>query len=839
MSAPMPGKLSDVALRTSLLYALVAAVWILISDKVLAALVPDPQIMGEYEVCKGWAFVLVTALLLFGALRGQLRRWEQEAAARRRTEAYLAEAQRLSHTGSFGWNVATDEHFWSEETFRIFEYEAGTKIALPLVLERVHPNDRTLVRETLECAAQERKDLDYEHRLLMPDGSVKHLHVVARCVGHESGNVEFIGAVTDETAQRQADVALRRSEAYLAEAQTMTHTGSWAHDGTTRRTSHWSYETFRMWGFDPKQGLPTFDEIVQRIHPQDRHKHEEASKRAFLEKVAVDCEHRIVLPDATVKHVYTLAHPVLSPAGELLEVVGTTVDITERKRAEEALQRSEAYLADAQKLTHTGSKAWRVATNQIIHWSDECFRTFGFEPQRSLPSWEEWEQRVHPEDRDKRHQRIEQAVSQKAGYELDYRIILPDGRLRHIHSVNHPVFGPAGEVVEFLGTAMDVTERKEAEEALRRSEAFLAEGQRISQTGSWLWNPATGEMTSSKERLRIFGLETEKTAPSFDVFLERVHPEDKPRFKQTLDSAIREKRDFEDEYRIVTPDGIVKHIHSVSHAVVSESGELVEFIGTTMDITDRKRAEQALQEAQSELARVTRVTMLGELAASIAHEVNQPLAGVVTSASAGLNWLAKDPPNLLKTREAIERILRDGTRAGKVLNRIRTLLKRTPPNKSRASLNQIVGEVVALAGGELRQNNVELSVELDSELPAIVGDNIQLQQVLLNLIMNAVEAMASNANRRKILRICSESDDLDGKPAVSVKVSDTGIGLSGADASRLFEAFHTTKPEGMGMGLWISRSIIESHRGRLTAQSNDGPGATFQVLLPAETGGSE
>ena len=193
----MPRKLSDVALRTSLLYAGVAAVWILVSDELLLALVPDPQIMGKIAVCKGWAFVLVTALLLFGALRGQLRRWEQEAAARWKAEAYLAEAQRLSHTGSLGWNVATDEHFWSEETFRIFEYEASTKVTLPVILERFHPGDRTIARETLARAAQERKDLDYEHRLLMPDGSVKHLHIVARCVMQEPGNVEYIGAVME------------------------------------------------------------------------------------------------------------------------------------------------------------------------------------------------------------------------------------------------------------------------------------------------------------------------------------------------------------------------------------------------------------------------------------------------------------------------------------------------------------------------------------------------------------------------------------------------------------------------------------------------------------------
>ena len=219
----MPGKLSHVALRTSLLYTLVAAVWILVSDKVLVALVHDPVVMEEIAMCKGWAFVAVTALLLFGALRGQLRRWEQEAAARRLAEAYLAEAQRLSHTGSFGWKPSTGEHLWSEETFRIFQYDPTTKPTVELVLQRVHPEDRALAQQTIERASQEGKDFEHEYRLLMPDGSVKYVHVVARASSDESGNVEFVGAVMDVTEQRQARLVLeediaRRKRVEAAEA---------------------------------------------------------------------------------------------------------------------------------------------------------------------------------------------------------------------------------------------------------------------------------------------------------------------------------------------------------------------------------------------------------------------------------------------------------------------------------------------------------------------------------------------------------------------------------------------------------------------------------------------
>src|SRR5262249_36667108 len=285
--------------------------------------------------------------------------------------------------------------------------------------------------------------------------------------------------------------------------------------------------------------------------------------------------------------------------------------------------------------------------------------------------------------------------------------------------------------------------------------------------------------------------------PPAEAVWQRVHPDDQARCREVVAKAMRDKVDFELDYRIIHPDKKVRDIHGVCHLVLDGSGEVIEHVGTVVDITERKRAEVALQDARAELERVSRVTMMGELAASIAHEINQPLAGVVTSANAGLNWLAAKPPNLSKTREALDRILRDGTRGGDVLARIRALLKRTPPAKTFVGLNQIVRDVLALTAGDLRQHNIELSLKLASPLPAVHGDSIQLQQVLLNLIKNAIEAMSGTAKGQRILRIQSRPGELDGKPAAVVEVSDTGVGFSGTDTSQLFEAFRTTKPQGM------------------------------------------
>ena len=339
----MPGKLSHVALRTSLLYALVAAVWILVSDKVLVALVHDPVVMGEIAVWKGWAFVAVTALLLFGALRGQLRRWEQEAAARRLAEVYLAEAQRLSHTGSFGWNVATGKHIWSEETSRIFEYDASTKITMPLVLERVHPEDRTIVQETLDHAVHERRGFDFEHRLLMPDGSVKHLHVVAHAVREDSGGIEFVGAVMDVTAQKSQQQALERAfqemEALKDQSRLAIDTipglvWSALPDGSTEfLNQRWLDYT----GLSLKEGV----DWTVVAHPEDRAKLVEEWRATLRDGQPLETEGRLRGADGEYRWFLIRSVPLRDETGNIVKWYGKSSDIEDRKQAEARLRESE------------------------------------------------------------------------------------------------------------------------------------------------------------------------------------------------------------------------------------------------------------------------------------------------------------------------------------------------------------------------------------------------------------------------------------------------------------------------------------------------------------------
>lgn len=379
---------------------------------------------------------------------------------------------------------------------------------------------------------------------------------------------------------------------------------------------------------------------------------------------------------------------------------------------------------------------------------------------------------------------------------------------------------------------LEITERKRVEEELRRSEAYLAQAQRLSQTGSWAWDASSGKVFLSQEALRVYGLSANHSSCAPEVLLGEVFPDDAEALQGYVKGALEAHRDFEVDYRITLPDGNVRYLHSVGRPVVNGTGELAELIGTTIDVTDRKVAEQGLQEAKSELAHVARVQAMGELTASIAHEINQPLAAVVANADACTRLLAGKSINMNEVREAVGDIAEAGARAGEVIARIRAFLRKTPPAlRCRFDLNGVIQEVLDLTRSELDRHGVTLRCDLEPHLPAVQGDRVELQQVILNLIMNSIEAMAPETGRPRLLAIGSRTGS-DG--TVQVAVTDSGIGLPAETLSHIFDAFFTTKPKGLGLGLPISRSIIESHGGRLSAFGNEGgSGATFRFILPA------
>ena len=380
----------------------------------------------------------------------------------------------------------------------------------------------------------------------------------------------------------------------------------------------------------------------------------------------------------------------------------------------------------------------------------------------------------------------------------------------------------------FAGAAIDITERKRVEEELRRSEASLAQAQQISRTGSWRWNVATGAISWSAEHFHIFDFNPGTTQPTYDVYLSRVHPEDRAALEHALDRAVRNKSQFQCEYRIILPDGSIKILQSVGQPDSTEGRDL-QFVGTVMDITERKRAELALQNAQADLIRAARLTTMGELLASIAHEINQPLAAVVTSGDACLRWLDRDQPDIAAARNAVSRAVREAHRVGDVIRSLRTLAQKAGPQLTPLDIRHAIEDVLVLTRGEMQQHGVVLHTDLSARAQPVLGDKVQLQQVLLNLVMNGIQAMATSPDRRRELTISIARARQD---YAEITVEDTGPGLDPAIAKRIFDPFFTTKPDGLGMGLSICRSIIEAHGGQLWASSRAPHGTEFHFTIP-------
>jgi PAS domain S-box-containing protein len=497
----------------------------------------------------------------------------------------------------------------------------------------------------------------------------------------------------------------------------------------------------------------------------------------------------------------------------------------ELRRSEEARRRSEFYLAEGQRLTRTGSWAFNPA-GFFEYWSEELFHIFGLDPKEGAPTLERYLGTVHPQDREAMAETIRRMHAESCGCDVNKRIVRPDGEVRVIRCVGVPVL-QNGVLKGFLGTGMDVTDQEHMTQELRRSQAYHSEAQRLTGVGTWAWNSITRLLLhASDECARIYGFGATEEV-SFERYYNCTHPEDEPVVRATLESAIRAGAEFDMELRIIRPDGSVRYVRVIGRPF----GEAGEYLGSTMDLTDRKHSEEQqerLRRLEADLAHMNRVTTMGELTASLAHEINQPISAAVTDANTCVRWLTRDHPDLEEAREAAKRTVKDATRAADIIRQTRQLFKNRPALHEVVTVNDLITEIIMLVRSEAVRCGVAIRTQLKTDLPFVRGDRTQLQQVLLNLIMNGIEAMKGVDGGRQL----TVTSARDGSDQLLVSVADTGTGLP-PDQDEIFRAFFTTKPDGTGMGLAISRSIVESHGGRLWATSNTGPGATFCFSLPA------
>jgi PAS domain S-box-containing protein len=807
--------------------------------------------------------------------------------------------------------------------------------------EFVHPADYPETAEAFYRAIQTGTSYQGVMRLRRADGEFRWHD--ARCeplCDREGRIIQWYGLCVDIDERKKVEDQLRGSEAYLAEAQKLSHTGTWVLNPTTMQYLYWSDESYRIWGFDPLQGFPSRDSLWQRIH--DRDKVWEEVQEALRQKKDYSGEFKIVLPNGTVKYLAATSHHLFAANGEIVEVIGTNVDVTERKRAEEALRDSEAKfrdyaetasdwfcemgpdykftllsenafgsgaadrigtacwdhaldletepekwrllqetvfsrrpfrdfvyrgtssdgspmyvrasgkpmfdangefhgyrgtcsdvteIMDAQEALRKSERSWRSAIDGIdglvsIHFPNgevetvnrQCLEYFG----RSLEELRNWgtSDAVHPEDLPRILELFKRAIASGNPYHIDQRLRRFDGEYRWFNNRGVPIRDDSGRITRWYVLITDIEDRKRAEEALRSALDGIA--------GLIVVLTRNGEVeTVNRQTLDYFGrsLEELKNWGTSDA----VHPEDRPRTLEVFKRGLLSGNPFQNELRLRRSDGEYRWFDTRHVPVRDDSGRIARWYVLATDIEDRTQALTQLEQMRSDFAHMNRVSMMGELAASLSHEITQPIASARNNARAAQNFLAMQPPDLSEVREALNCVAGDTDRAEDIIDRIRDHIKKTPPRKGPFDLNEAINEVIVLGRAAILKNRVWVQTRLCEGLFPVHGDRVQLQQVVLNLLLNAVEAMSLVEAKPRDLLISTEQD----RTGVLVAVRDSGPGVDPEHLEQIFKSFYTTKPNGTGMGLSICRSIIDAHGGRLWAEANEPRGAIFQFILPA------
>jgi PAS domain S-box-containing protein len=755
--------------------------------------------------------------------RAERRRAEDEL---RENEAKLERAQRIAHVGWWERDLHTGHVSLSDEACRIFGVQP---VDLPewhgRWLNLIHPEDRPRAAEAAAAAlVQGGPRYDVEYRVVRPDGTERMVRSQGDVIWDDwERPLRQFGVMQDITELRQAEKDLHASEArfrtfvdYATDAFFLLDDNSTVLDVNRQACDGLGYSGEELIGkrrsdFDIGLDEPSIQLLKQRMV---------AGEVLTLET----CHRR---RDGT-------SFPVEVRVGQFEQggrrFLCLARDISERKRAEDALRESEERFRTL------------VQFSFDVYWETDAQHRFLRQEfaeclaDAPAPGSEigktRWEVPYLEPDEEAWRKHRETLDAHLPFRDFELARPTPAGGKRYVSVSGLPVFDVSGRFLGYRGVGRHITDRKRAEEALRRSEAYLAEAQRLSHTGTVAFN-ATAPVYWSDESYRIWGLDPLQGLPNQETVLQRIHPDDRERVNAETDEAIRRKRDFALNFRIVLPNGTVKYIESIGRPLFSADGELVEMVATHIDVTERKRAQEEherLRQLESDLAHINRVSIMGEFAASLAHEILHPIATARNNARAGMRFLELSPPNLGEVREALACVVNDADRAKDIVGRLRDHIRKAPPQQDLFDLNEAIDEVIEMVRNAIDRNRVSVHTRLMEGMNSVRGDRVQLQQVFLNLILNAVEAMSLVEENARELSISTNTHTSD----VLVAVWDSGPGIDPEQLDRIFAPFYTTKTSGIGMGLSICRSIIAAHGGRLWAEANEPRGARFQFTLPKE-----
>ncbi len=558
------------------------------------------------------------------------------------------------------------------------------------------------------------------------------------------------------------------------------------------------------------------------VHPEDQQRMIDIWSVALASGKPMEAELRLRRADGSFRWFLARNVPLRNEAGTIVKWYGTGIEIEDRKRVESQLRRKEAYLAEAQRLSRTGSFGWKVATGEL-HWSEQTYQIFGYDS--STPSSLALvRERTYPEDRAHVEQILARASVAGENFDTEHRLLMPDGTVKYLHVVARGLAESSGDL-EFVGAVIDITPAKQAEEALRKSEEQWRDVFENNPTMYFMVNAVGTILAINPLGAEHLGYTvTELIGQSLLRVVCESDGEAALRNVAECLAQIGQSRTWEG--RKVCKDGTVIRVRETAKAVLRSEGPIV--LIASEDTTEQKKTEEALREAQMELAHINRINTMGELTASLAHELNQPFTAAVTNAAACVQWITREPPNLDRAREAALRSVSDGRRAGAIISKIHSLFKRVGPERVSVNINDVVREMLFLLQAQAKQYSISVRTQLDDTLPPILGDRVQLQQVMMNLIVNSMEALKEVEGKRELLIQSQKTENCH----LLLSVLDTGVGLPPHQEAQIFEAFFTTKPHGIGMGLRISHSIIEEHGGRLWAEANRPRGAVFHLTLP-------